>query len=235
MLIKCSMYKDKKVDPKLKGFDRWVELAKKHTEHEIGVRANALARAENLIPAVKVALHGGRDVSGDRLFAFVIEYDPDLISKPVEDFHLIALKAGLASRNERMLAKELPGFLWRARDQIDLLTLADAATRTNLGTADDSKIVRNYIGYCMEMLQTFGTAAGLDMEDAPGLEEAIGDLKKFSDPALPLLFFHYPPRRQFVTVDIIAEHTPAEAKAWGLLTGIPVSEFEGCFRDYVGV
>lgn len=225
----------KKISPEMAEALHVVEMIKKHREYEVTKRAAAVAKAETMVGAVRVSLNGGRKVTGDRLLAFVVEYEADLVEKPIEDFELIVIKAALAARNERQLAKWLPGFLWRAQDQIDMLKLADAVMRKNLGNPEDSRITRNYVGYCMELLQRFGTKAGLDLEMTPGLEEAIGDLKKVVGTDEPVLFFHYGPHRQFVTVEIIDEHTPPEAKAWGLLTAIAENEYEACFQDYVGV
>ncbi len=147
------------------------------------------------------------------LLSFVANYGTRVARlKAHPDLVDVALRAVDASRRDPSLARMLPVFLWRVRDQIDLAKLAAGAKKRKSAPA---------LGYFLELtssLRTWHAVKGV-----------VARLRPFAHPRQPVFFFHKTESNPFEAM-VAKDRTPPEALRWGLLTGTPTDSFESYFQ-----
>jgi hypothetical protein len=149
----------------------------------------------------------------DELVAFVAHYGTRVARATARcSLENVALQALQASRRDPALARMLPVFLWRVRRKLDLEKLAARAARAGAAAA---------LGYFLELTGQLGSGAGFD--------DAVATLRAHARPGRPAYFFDEIARNPFEAM-AADERTPAEARAWGLLTGTPTESFATHFR-----
>ncbi len=127
------------------------------------------------------------------------------------DLDGVLLRALKASRRDPALARMLPVFIWRMREELDLQTLASRAKRLRRASE---------LGYFLELAGTLGRA--------PKLSSSAQKLRTTAPPR-PRLFFESATRNPFEAM-VAGERTPEEARRWGLLTGMPTDSFASYFE-----
>jgi hypothetical protein len=186
-------------------------------------RAKALTATERTAIATKAArirwsqpvLVIDADSPSDHgeLLSFVANYGarvarlrahPDLVD--------VALRAVEASRRDPSMARMLPVFLWRVRDQINLAKLVVEAKKRNSSAA---------LGYFLELTSK--------LRPWNAIKGTLAKLRPHAHPRRPTFFFHKTATNPFEAM-MAKERTPAEALRWGLLTGTPTDSFKSYFQ-----
>ena len=147
------------------------------------------------------------------LLAFVAHYGAGVARTKVRcSLEDVALRAVLASRRDPSLARMLPVFLWRVRDELELDEMIAGSRRRGIARA---------LGYFLDVTGSLGSWRGFDA--------AIAKLRKDARPNRPTYFFLETGRHPFEAM-AAQERTPIEARRWGLLTGTPTESFATYFR-----
>jgi hypothetical protein len=185
-------------------------------------RAAALTSKEKTAIATKAArtrwnkralVIDGSPRNHGELLSFVANYGARVAQHTAQPNLVdVTLRAIDASRGDPSMARMLPVFLWRVRDDIDLAKLAAEAKRRNSAAA---------LGYFLELTSKLRPWAAV--------EATLAKLRPLARPDHPVFFFHKTAANPF-EVMVARERTPAEALRWGLLTGTPTDSFEGYFR-----
>jgi hypothetical protein len=147
------------------------------------------------------------------LLSFVAYYGSRVAkSTTSQDLEHIAVRAVAASRRDPAMARMLPVFLWRVRDELNLQKLTLEANKRKNGPA---------LGYLMEVAAKLG--------GWKGVEVALAKLRSHAHPSRPEYFFHGTANHPFAAM-VAEQRTPTEARKWGLLTGTPTDSFETYFQ-----
>lgn len=188
-----------------------------------------LARAKALTPAKKTAIarKAARmrwsrpalviDAASPRnhgeLLSFVANYGARVARvKTHPNLVDVALRAVEASRRDPALARMLPVFLWRVRDQIDLAKLAADAKARKSAPA---------LGYFLELTSK--------LRAWNAVKRTLATLRPHAHPQRPVFFFHKTEANPFEAM-VAPERTPPEALRWGLITGTPTDSFMSYFE-----
>jgi hypothetical protein len=186
-------------------------------------RARALTSREKTAIARKAArtrwskpalvIDAARPSDHGELLSFVANYGARVARLDVRPNLVdVALRAVEASRRDPSMARMLPVFLWRVRDQIDLAKLAAEAKKRNSAPA---------LGYFLEVTSK--------LRPWNAVKGTLAKLRQHARPDRPVFFFDKTAANPFEAM-VAKERTPAEALRWGLLTGTPTESFATYFR-----
>ena len=122
------------------------------------------------------------------------------------------VRRDLTPRVDPAVARMLPVFLWRARNRLDVAKLAAEAKSNRRASA---------LGYFLELTAKLGRVAGWKRTIASLRTEAAKEPTRY--------FFEKTADNPFEAM-VAEARTPADARAWGLITGTPTDSFESYFR-----
>lgn len=156
----------------------------------------------------------GRPRTPAQLAAFVAHYGSK-VSRGVfvDDLEGIVLAAVDRSRRDSALARMLPVFLWRVRDQLDSTALAKRAKRR--------KRSARALGFFLELAGELGRSRAFD--------RAVAALRTHARHARPTYFFAGTEKRPFERL-VALESTSPQARRWGLRMNMPVDSFASYFE-----
>jgi hypothetical protein len=149
----------------------------------------------------------------DDLLSFVAHFGAR-VTRAVATSNLenVALRAVAASRRDPALARMLPVFLWRVRDDLNLDELTTKAVRQGCAPV---------LGYYLEV----ATKAG----SVPRFKKALSTLRRHAHVNRPVYLFRQTRKYPFEAMAAM-ERTPDVARRWGLLTSTPLDSFETYFH-----
>jgi hypothetical protein len=149
----------------------------------------------------------------DELLSFVAHFGSRVTNATTKcNLEDVAIRAVTASRQDPSLARMLPVFLFRSRNNLKLHELVSKAVACGCASR---------LGYLLEVT--------IQVSSVRTFRPTLASLRRHAHADRPIFFFARTENHPFEAM-VAGERTPQEARRWGLLTGTPLDSFSTYFN-----